>query len=240
MARLRWFSFLGVLLFLLGGTSSPAQDRVREARTVEAFTEVALSVPATLHLRQGEPRSVEIEATKRVLDRIETAVENGRLKIRDASNFFERMFDDEEDGTVDVYVTAPTIEGISLAGSGRVEGETPIESASLALENAGSGAMDLAVTTTDLRVSVAGSGTFDLRGTAESVTVQIAGSGTIRGADLTTATAEISVAGSGDTYLRVTDRLSAKIMGSGDVVYRGTPSVDTSILGSGEVRSAEE
>jgi hypothetical protein len=118
---------------------------------------------------------VEIEATKRVLDRIETAVENGRLKIRDASNFFERMFDDEEDGTVDVYVTAPTIEGISLAGSGRVEGETPIESASLALENAGSGAMDLAVTTTDLRVSVAGSGTFDLRGTAESVTVQIAG-----------------------------------------------------------------
>lgn len=239
MFRIHRASIL-VVLFLLGtSTLAVAQDRAREAREVPAFTEVAMSVPGTLHLRQGDDRSVEVESTQRVLDHLETTVESGRLKIRDESNFFERMFDDRDWDEIDVYVTAPTIEAISIAGSGSIVGETPIESSSLALENAGSGDIDLEVTTSDLRTSIAGSGTIRVRGSADEVSVRIAGSGTIDGLDLTTASADIQVAGSGDTRLHVTDRLSAEIMGSGDVEYRGTPSIDTSILGSGTVRSVE-
>jgi hypothetical protein len=230
--------FVGLLL-LVSVSTAPAQDRVREAREVSSFTEVAMSVPGTLHLRQGDAQSVEVAAAPRVLDHLETVVEGGRLKIRDESNFFERMFDDRGEGDIDVYVTASTIEAVSIAGSGSIVGETPIESSSLALENAGSGRVDLEVSTSDLRTGIAGSGTIRVRGTTEDVRVQIAGSGTIDGLDLQTATADIKVTGSGDTRLHVTDRLSAQIMGSGDVEYQGSPSIDTSILGSGRVRSVE-
>ena len=230
--------FLVLLLLLTVAPTATAQDRVREARDVSAFTKVALNVPGTLHLRQGEARSVEIEAARKVLDHLETTVEGSQLKIRDESNFFGRMFDDRDWGDIDVYVTSPTIEAVSVAGSGSVVGETPIETSSLDLNNAGSGDLDLEVATGDLTASIAGSGTMQLRGTAERVDVRIAGSGTVRARDLTTATAEIQVMGSGDTYMHVTDRLSVEIMGSGDVEYRGSPSIDTSILGSGDVRPA--
>lgn len=233
----------GLLAFLLlvgAATSVCAQDRIRQSREVAAFTEVSLSIPATLHLRQGEARSVEVKATQDVLDHVEATVDDGRLEIQDASNFFERMFDGGHEGEIDVYVTASTIEAISLAGSGTITGETPIDHSSLSIDNAGSGTMDLIVSTTDLRIHVAGSGTVRLRGTADAVDAQIAGSGTVRARDLTTATAEIEVAGSGDTHLHVTDRLSASIMGSGDVEYQGAPTVDTSILGSGDVQPVEQ
>lgn len=228
------------LLLLVTAASALAQDRVRETREVRTFTEVGLSVPGTLHLRQGDAQSVEVEATRKVLDHLETTVEDGRLKIRDEANALERMFDDgQEWGEIDVYVTAPTIEVVSIAGSGSIVGETPLEASSLALENAGSGDIDVEVATSDLRTSIAGSGTIRVRGTAEDVRVQIAGSGTVDGLDLRTATADVKVAGSGDTRLHVTDQLSVQIMGSGDVTYRGSPSIDTSILGSGDVRPAE-
>ena len=228
------------LLVLSSAVPAAAQDRTRESRDVASFTEVGFSVPGTLHLRQGDSRAVEVEASRAVLDNLETTVEGDRLEIRDDENFFEQMFDSSEDGPVDVYVTAPTLETISLAGSGTVTGETSVEAKSLALDNAGSGTIDLGVDTGPLRIGIAGSGTVRLRGTADEATVQIAGSGTVEAEEVTTSTAEVEVAGSGDTALHVTDRLSVQIMGSGDVVYRGSPTLDTSILGSGEVRSVEQ
>lgn len=239
MPRLLRFLLVAVLGLTIAAPAT-GQDRVRETREVSTFTKVALNIPGTLHLRQGDDRSVEVEATRRVLKHLETVVEGSRLKIRDESNFFEDVFgEDREESEIDVYVTAPTIEAVSIAGAGAIVGETPIESSSLALENAGSGSVDLEVSTSDLRTSIAGSGTIRVRGTADEVSVRIAGSGTIDGLDLTTASADIQVAGSGDTRLHVTDRLSAQIMGSGDVEYRGSPSIDKSILGSGDVRPAE-
>lgn len=229
---------LSALLLLMSVSVASAQDRVRESRDVAAFTEVGFSVPGTLHLRQGDTRSVEVEASQKVLDHLETAVDGDRLEIRDESNFFDRIFDGEG-GAVEVYVTAPTIEAVAVAGSGTVVGETPIESSSLSLDNAGSGTIDLEVAASDLRIGIAGSGTLRLRGTADDVEVKIAGAGTVRALDLTTKTVDVQVAGAGDTRLHVTEALEVKIMGSGDVVYRGSPSIDTSILGSGEVRSAE-
>jgi hypothetical protein len=240
----RYLVLLLLLAGLLLGSALPAaaQDRTRETRSVDAFTEVGLSVPGTLHLRQGTSRSVEVEAAPTVLEHLETTVDGGRLEIRDASNWFDRMFggDDRDWGPIDVYVTAPTYEVVALAGSGAVVGETPLEGETLALKNAGSGRLTLEVAVRDLTVSIAGSGAAELRGTAETVAVEIAGSGTVDGLDLRTATATIDVAGSGDTHIHVTDRLSATLMGSGDVTYRGSPTTDTSILGSGRVRAASE
>jgi hypothetical protein len=240
MQRTIAFALLVGLVVLAVARPAAAQDRVREAREMPAFTKVALSVPGTLHLRQGDARSVEVVATREVLDHLVTVVEDGRLKIRDESNVLERMFDGGEWEEVDVYVTASTVEAVALAGSGTVVGETPIEGPTLSLENAGSGEMDLEVTTSTLRASIAGSGAIRVRGTADEVSVRVAGSGTVDGLDLRAATADVQVAGSGDTRLHVTDRLSAQIMGSGDVAYRGAPSIEESILGSGAVRPADE
>jgi hypothetical protein len=230
---------------LVGLLAMPAplvqgQDRVRESRSVDAFAEIEYAIPGTLHLRQGDDQSVEVNVPEKVLDKIETTVEGETLKISDGdeSGFFDRFFGDDGVDTdqIDVYVTASTINDVTLAGSGRVVGETRVTSESLSLTVAGSGDLGLDLDTRNLSVRVAGSGTCTLRGQAGTLDLNIAGSGDLRAADLETERAEVRIAGSGNAELDVTDHLSAEIFGSGDVQYRGRPTVETSTFGSGEVR----
>ena len=233
------------ILFLADVSWAHAQDRTQETREVVSFTEVALSMPGTLHLRQGTPRSVDVKAPADVLKHVETTVENGTLKIRDErapAGFLESLFGGggaETEEEIEAYVTVPTVEGVSLAGAGTVVGETPIEASSLDLRSAGSGDMQLAIRVQELEVESAGASTFDLKGTADEVAVAGAGAGTVEAIDLTTKTAEVEVAGAGDVRLHVTDRLSVDIIGAGDIEHRGSPDIETNIIGSGEVRSVE-
>lgn len=227
-----------VPLVLASAHSALAQDRTRQARSVDAFTGVEFKVPGTLHLRQGDARSVEVEAPQTVLDRLETVVDDGALEIRsEDDDLFDWFGEDDLDGDeLDVYVTAPTIETIGLAGSGRIVGETRIEGPSLSLNVAGSGNLNLELATKRLDVHIAGSGDCTLRGQTDALTTNTAGSGDVRAAELAVRTADVRIAGSGDAELHVTDRLEAQILGSGDVHYRGRPSIELNSLGSGEVQ----
>jgi len=235
----------GLLTAGLCATPDPvtAQDAPRQTRSVEAFTRVAFAVSGTLHLRQGTPQSVELAGPEEALDHIETVVENGRLTVRSAedeglSGLFEWLTGDEapdDTASIDVYVTVPTVEGLSVAGSGDLVAETPIDSDELSVEIAGSGSIEAELTVTRLRANVAGAGDMMLRGRTDDVTVEIAGSGNVQGADLQATTVTVSTTGSGDATLHVTDRLSARLVGSGNVQYRGQPTVETNIVGSGTV-----
>jgi hypothetical protein len=234
--------FVGMLA-VPGQRAEAQEETVRQTKEVEAFVEVAFAVPGTVHLRQGEPQSVEVEGSDATLAQVEVEVEEETLHIRTEGagswlNWFGMRADDPE-GRVDVYVTVPTIEGLSIAGAGDVVGETPIRSDELVLRNAGSGRFDLDVEADAVEVQIAGSGTTRLRGRTDRVLAEIAGSGNMEAVELETASAEVSIAGSGNVQLTVTDRLSAQVMGSGNVRYRGSPRVDTSVMGSGTVEAME-
>lgn len=217
-----------------------AQDHPRQTREVDAFTEVAFEVPGTLYLRQGNTHGVELEASSKVLDELDTRVEAGTLTIGDPNDgFLSWLFGRSTDGDVTAYVTAPTFDGISLAGSGTVVGETPVEGTSLTVRNAGSGEMDLEVRVSTQNLENAGSGTFRLRGRADAFTVEIAGAGSVEAPELTVATMDIEVAGSGEATVHVTERLSVEIMGSGTIRYLGDPTIDKEIMGSGDIRPLE-
>ncbi|MFB6232597.1 MAG: head GIN domain-containing protein [Salinibacter sp.] len=234
-------ALLGALLALPVHLVS-AQDRVRESRSVDAFAEVEYNIPGTLHLRQGDDRSVEVSAPETVLDEIKTTVDGETLEISDGDEpgLLELFGADGLDtDQIDVYVTAPTLHELNVAGTGRAVGETTIEGKALTLRLAGSGELDVEVETNELSLQMAGSGTGTLRGQTRTLDLNIAGSGNLQGASLTAQRADVQIAGSGDAKLNVTGQLSAQIFGSGDVRYRGEPTVETNMLGSGEVNPIE-
>lgn len=227
-------------LLALPAPLAPAQDRDRERRSVASFTEIEYAIPGTLHLRQGDEQFVEIDAPQAVLDKVVTTVDGETLEISDGEDegLFDLIFGDDglDTDQIDVYVTAPRINGVTLAGSGEIVGETSISAESLSLTVAGSGDMDLDLEAETLSMRVAGSGTCTLRGRAGTLNVNIAGSGDLRAANLEAQRAEVRIAGSGRAELNVADHLSAKIFGSGDVEYQGRPTIETTTFGSGEVR----
>lgn len=209
----------------------PSGKVVSESRDAKGFTGIALSVPGTVVVRQGEPTSVAIEADDNLMPEIETVVERGSLRVR-----FRRSLDLSGRQTIRLLVTTPEIESLAVAGSGDIVAEA-LRTRSLDISVAGSGDVRIArLEAQKLKASVAGSGDIKVAGQADEVTASIAGSGDIEARKLRSKRSRVKIAGSGDISLWVLETLEASTAGSGDIHYYGDPSVTRKVAGSGSVK----
>lgn len=193
----------------LTGSGTPATD----TRNAAGARAVSLSVPGKLEIVAGDTGKLTMTGDDNILPAIETTVERGELRIR----FRERgSLNVRMKTPLRMTLVVPSIEGISVAGSGDVVANG-LDARKLAL-------------------SIAGSGNIALGGKAQSLEVQIAGSGDVKAGKLAARTASVSIAGSGDATVWAQESLSASVAGSGDVRYYGDPSVQRSVMGSGSIR----
>jgi hypothetical protein len=198
---------------LLAAAAAHAAD-TRENRPVTDFTEVGLSAPVDVHVTQGDAHALVLEGDAEVLARIETVVENGRLKIRTVKGQQGWNLNRK----ITARVTAKRIDALAIAGSGDITAPS--------------------ITGEALKVSIAGSGDVRVGGKVEGLTASIAGSGDIKASELDAQKVKVTIAGSGDVTVRARQALSVNVSGSGDVRYYGDPTVEKSIMGSGSVRRA--
>jgi hypothetical protein len=239
------------LSLIFVGSSLVAQNR--ETRKVESFSKIAMRVPGTLHLKQGTPQSVELQGDQDVLKEIETNNEGGKLVIEKDG----KWRDWDSDKKLDIYVTVPNIEAVSVAGSGSVVGETKITATDLDLNVSGSGSLTLDIAASgNVDADVSGSGDIDLKGTCRNLDSKISGSGKVKSNTKISDTADFSVSGSGKieasgsaTNVKTSisgsgkvfaanleaSRCEVKISGSGTVEINVKDELDANISGSGSV-----
>ncbi|TFI58755.1 DUF2807 domain-containing protein [Sphingomonas parva] len=201
---------------------------------VGAFDRVALGGSHNVIVTVGGAPSVRAEGDLAVIDRLDIHVENGELSIGTKEGF--SLGWKSQHKPVTIFVTAPSLAGASIGGSGdmkidRVSGER------FAAAIGGSGDMQIQrVEVRDARFSVAGSGNIQAIGKAETGEVSIAGSGDVSLDAFEVQRAKVSVVGSGDVRARVMQSADVSIAGSGDVELSGTAKCNVSKMGSGDVR----
>ncbi len=183
-----------------------------EERTVPAFRGIEASgdvrVTVTIAPERGP---VVVRGDDNLIGHLRTSVERDVLRIGfEEGNFQPRR-------RMEVSVTCPSIETLSLLGSGDVEVSE--------------------VAAQSLAVTLSGNGEVRVSGAADWLDVLLNGSGDARLADLKARKARVILNGSGDVDLRATEELEAKVTGSGDVRYRGNPQVNFSVHGSGSIRA---
>jgi hypothetical protein len=234
-------SFLAVIMLAgLGisacGNSAFRGDPVKESRDVTGFTKINLSISGDLHLKQGNKYEVVLEGDKESLDKIETEVSGKSLNIKIKSVMHWGNI-----GKVDIYITTPNVDAISVSGSGDVMAETPINSGDLNLTISGSGTINIDNLSADeLDATITGSGNMKLSGKLNnSADITITGSGDYKGEQLKGKSADIHITGSGSAKVYASEKLKTHITGSGDVYYAGRPLVNASSTGSGKTRSIE-
>ncbi|MBG8553144.1 head GIN domain-containing protein [Hymenobacter guriensis] len=209
----------------------------REVRTVGAFQELSLGLPAEVIVRQGDEQRVEVDAAAEDLQQIETTVKDGRLRIRRPEKSGFRWTDDYKfKQPVKIYVTMTTLKLLSVSGSGSIRTETPVKATQLKLSMSGSGRLQVNAVADALTTSISGSGRILVSGSADTNDVSISGSGRIEAQDLRTNTTSASISGSGNCRVYASKTLDARISGSGSIMYQGSPQVSTHIAGSGSVR----
>jgi hypothetical protein len=223
MKKIR-ISFFALFAILCLSFSAQAQwgksikgegPRVTKTLNLDDFSKIALSFGAEVHLSQGNKQKVVIKAQQNIIDLLDKEIRGDRWRIG-----FENKVNLKSHDGIDIYITLPEVEALSIAGSGSIIGETAFKN------------LD------DLEISIAGSGDIELEGTGDDLEVSIAGSGDVKLRDFKVNDCEVSIAGSGDCEVHVDGKLAVSIAGSGDVKYKGSPDkVQSKVAGSGDVRS---
>jgi len=201
---------------------------------VGAFDKISLLGSPNVIVTVGGAPSVRAEGDSKRLEALEVKVENGILKIGYKKGNWS--FGRREHGPVTVHVSAPSLTGAEVAGSGDMKIDK-VEGGDFAGEIAGSGEIQLAaLRARNASFAIAGSGGVTANGTAETAEFDIAGSGDIRAGGLQVKRAKVSIAGSGNVETKATESANVDIMGSGDVLVTGGAKCSVNKMGSGDVR----
>lgn len=205
----------GVLVVLLSdhhssttivGSGVPAT----QARSVPAFTGVAVNGVSNLDLRIGGRQSVTVRADDNILGRVTTRVVSGTLVIGTKPGSYSVKT------PILARVVVPSVAALSLNGVG--------------------GIVAAGVDSTALAVSLNGLGSIRASGTAAQLRVTINGNGKAELSALRARDATVAVDGNGEVTLTATNSLTAVVNGNGAISYLGKPvHVTSSVSGSGQI-----
>lgn len=227
------FKILGVVLFTIISLSAYAQNT--ETRSLASFDQLSIGIAAKVELTEGSSPSVKIEANGVELSKIETNIENGRLRI----NWRKGYRSWKRRKNVKLWITYNSLTKIGIGGSASVLAKSILKGNELSLSVSGSGNLTGRVDVTNLKTKISGSGSLNISGNTSDQSIKISGSGNMRAFDLMSTAASIKISGSGSARISVKEAINARISGSGSVRYKGNPSkIISKSSGSGSVRSA--
>ena len=202
---------------------------------VGAFDRVELAGSQNVVVKVGGAPSAYAEGDTGLLEKLEVEVVNGVLRIGQKKGKWSFGWSKDR-APITVHVTAPSLKGAEVAGSGDMKIDT-VQADDFAAAIAGSGELEVgSLRAKTTRFSIAGSGGVRAAGTADSADFQIAGSGDVRAGGLEVKRAKVSIAGSGNVEAKAMESADVAIMGSGDAVISGTAKCSVSKMGSGDVR----
>lgn len=202
---------------------------------VGAFDQVELAGSQNVIVKVGGAPSAYAEGDTGLLERLEVKVENGVLKIGQKKGKWSFGWSKDHGGIV-VHVTAPSLKGAEVAGSGDMKIDT-VQGDRFAAAIAGSGELEVgSLRAKSTSFSIAGSGGVSAAGAAETADFEIAGSGDIRAGGLEVKRAKVSIAGSGNVAAKAMETADISIMGSGNADIAGTAKCSVSKMGSGNAR----
>lgn len=231
---------MSLCVVLLASTNAMAQKwqkirgegpAVKQDRDGGKFSEIYTHGSFNVEITDGANNSVAVEAQQNLQQYIEVENNDGELHIRN-----KKGYNIQSDHDITVYVTAPSLKGIYLSGSGNVKSTNQLNgSDKFEVRSAGSGNVNVDIETSDLKVSIAGSGNITLKGKTSDLEGKIAGSGNIKAKEMQSVNTSVQISGSGNAEVVATQKLNTNIAGSGDVKYWGDASVDSKVRGSGSV-----
>jgi hypothetical protein len=221
---------LAIYSFLL---SSFTFAQSSQNRNLPSFREVHVSGGFDVVLTKGSSESVNIQSSNIDMDKIMTEVEGSKLKIYLKKGNYRSV-------DIKMVVTYKDLEAIHSSGSSEIVCKSDIRSGNFTLHNSGSGNVKLSSLNIDsFEVHNSGSSNIDLAGTAKRQSYHISGSSKINAFDLKSEEAKVSISGSGDVNISVSQNLEASVSGSGDIRYKGDPNIrNVRVSGSGNISKA--
>jgi len=255
------FMLIGLSFTMLRaqGTSSRGNPEGRmvasETRTIGAdVTEIDLSGPIDMTLRQGAIASLTVRGEQRLLGNIDTTIEGKLLHIGTKGMLLHHR------QPLQVVLVLPSIDklnirgsgdstingfsgdkvDVQLFGSGNVKFNGRYKDVLAAVH--GSGDMEMNGGSSDkVEVALVGSGQMTVVGSCKQFKADQTGSGDLDAEHLAADATEVNLRGSGTSVVQALKTAEVTVRGSGDVSVIGNPSQrNVNKTGSGDVVFREE
>ena len=190
---------------------------------VTVFDEISMILPATVHYTVADKCSCRVTLDENLFEYLDIHAKGDELSL---GYVYEKVQHTSLKPTKFVIeISAPSIEKISIVGSGDFCFVMPYDAQSLKIQTAGSGSVIFKETANIhlFEMQIAGSGKLECKDLhADHTNLSIAGSGDMCIESGTVKNADISVAGSGSVDIRCQlESMDYNIAGSGSINYIG-------------------
>ena len=185
---------------------------------VAAFKEISMILPATVNYSVADSYACRVTLDENLFEWIDIYQKDDCLKVEMVKTFQQA---DVRPTKFLIELTAPTLEEISVLGSGDFNFVTPFEAKELNIKLTGSGDV-----------------VFEKTANIHAFDTDIAGSGSLLSKELLADHMDISIAGSGDVIIKdgMVKKANLSVAGSGSIEARcQMESMDYSVAGTGSI-----
>ena len=196
-------------------TAQGSKEVIKQERDLPSFTGISVGGAFEVYLTQGEPQEVWVETEARYMENIVTEVRGSVLDIN--SKGLKNV------GELNVYITAPKLEMLDVAGAAEVKGQNLIVAEHLKLSGSGASEVSLEIQCNTLESSVSGASDIKLSGKAKQHNSDVSGAASLHARNLQTEKSVMTVSGAASAMVNATGEISGDVSGAGDLKYTGNP-----------------
>lgn len=201
----------------------------RVADMTESFHGIDINGPFEVRLIQSDHSGMEIQASDKDAQRINSEIKNGILKV-----WMEKKFRSSDD--IKLIITSEMFDKIGVHGAVELESQGSLQAEKLEMNVSGACEVELGLEVGHFDADISGAGDLELEGSASSVDISISGAGNIDAEELNADRVEISISGAGHAEVHANEELDVSISGVGSVSYSGDPSnINKRISGMGSL-----
>jgi len=193
-----------------------------EQRTVLPFSGIEIAGGAfTVHLRQGDSESVEVEIDDNLQQHVEVKNVGNRLVLSNKNNV---NFNNPTKNNI--YISVKNIDTLSISGVCTLVPVNSLSGDNLTLSINGVVNGEIVVFCNDLNVRINGVARVELSGTVERFNANLNGVGNINAMDLAANKVNVRNSGVGNINVYATQELSMRNSGVGSIKYAGNAKVE--------------
>lgn len=190
---------------------------VKQQRAVTPFIKIVVNGTFDVFLTQQPATTLTVEADENLMDQIITEVNNQVLTIS------SRQI--KNPTRLNVYVSSPTIEFITMSGASNLIGENTIQGQVLDVTTSGATDVRLNINVDILSVNASGASVITLSGSAKELVAKASGASDLKASKLQVTDATADASGAANIRLNASGKVISTTSGAGDIDVSGNPAV---------------
>lgn len=204
-----------------------------EERRLSGFRSIEMSGAGELRVKRGAAFRVAVTMDEELLSAYESTVSGGVLRLG-----FRRGVAVTGLSRLEVEVTLPELEGLSLSGAAEARLLDAFSGRAFSFEASGSSALSGRIEYGRVELELSGGCRLRLEGRADSLELGLSGASVVDAAGLAAKTARVESSGASRIELRVQERLDVQTSGASSIRYYGDPKLKVGSSGASTVTKA--